>query len=193
MTVRAQAKPLDWAREDLVRSRTLRRIIGVAAFAMATAFGAKVALPIPGTPVPFTLQILSVLLAGAILGPRLGAASQALYVAVGLMGAPIFAAGGGIAYLFGPTGGYLIAFPLAAYAVGAIAGTSRGVLALLLGLVVGTAVIHLGGASWLAVITGDPVRAVTVGVIPFLLNDAVEIGLALLISLRLRPRALELF
>lgn len=193
MTVRAQAKPLDWAREDLVRSRTLRRIIGVAAFAMATAFGAKVALPIPGTPVPFTLQIVSVLLAGAILGPRLGAASQALYVAVGLMGAPIFAAGGGVAYLFGPTGGYLIAFPLAAYVVGAIVGSSRGVLGLLLGLVAGTVVIHVGGASWLAVITGDPVQAVALGVIPFLLNDVVEIGLALLIGLRLRPRALELF
>lgn len=190
MTVRV----LDWARADVVKSRTARRVIGVLVFAMATAFGAKVAVPLPGTPVPFTLQVLAVLLAGAILGPRLGAASQALYVAVGAMGAPVFAAGGGLAYLLGPTGGYLVAFPLAAFVAGTIAGgRDAGILRLLAGLVAGVAVIHAGGASWLAIVTGDPGRAVTAGIVPFLWNDLVEVGLATLISHRLRPRALELF
>ena len=68
--------PAAWT-ADLVPSRTARRAIGVAAFAAATAFGAKVAVVLPGTPVPFTFQPLFVLLAGALLGARLGAASQA--------------------------------------------------------------------------------------------------------------------
>ena len=190
MTVRV----LDWARADVVKSRTARRAIGILVFAMATAFGAKIAIPLPGTPVPFTLQVLAVLLAGAVLGPRLGAASQALYLAVGAMGAPVFAAGGGLAYLLGPTGGYLLAFPVAAFAVGIIAGDrDAGMLRLLAGLITGVAVIHAGGASWLALVTGDPGLAVTAGIVPFLWNDLVEVALALLISNRLRPRALELF
>ncbi len=93
--MRVESQRLGWTRDEIVRSPALRRAIGVAAFATATAFGARVALPLPGTPVPFTLQVLFVLLAGAVLGARLGAASQALYLAVGLAGAPVFAAGGG--------------------------------------------------------------------------------------------------
>lgn len=189
MTVRV----LDWARTDVVKSRTTRRAIGVLVFAMATAFGARIAIPLPGTQIPFTLQVIAVLLAGTILGPRLGAASQALYVTIGAMGAPIFAAGGGLAYLFGPTGGYLLAFPVAAFVVGAIAGRETGVLRLLAALAAGVLVILAGGTSWLAIVTGDPGQAVATGFVPFLWNDLVEIGLALLISNRLRPRALELF
>jgi biotin transport system substrate-specific component len=111
----------------------------------------------------------------------------------GALGAPIFAVGGGLAYLLGPTGGYLLAFPVASFIVGMIAGRSGGVLRLTLAFVVGVAVILIGGASWLAVVTGDAAAAVRLGVTPFIANDFIEVGLALLISLRLRPRALELF
>lgn len=193
MTSRTTSRALSWTREDFVRSKTLRRAIGVTVFAMATAFGAKTALPLPGTPVPFTFQVLFVLLAGALLGPRLGAASQFAYVALGAMGAPVFAAGGGLAYLLGPTGGYLLAFPAAAFVVGAITGRSGGVVRLALALAAGAAVIHAGGAAWLAVITGDLGEAVAYGVGPFLALDVVKIALALLVGLRLRPRTLELF
>ncbi|MFN2327253.1 MAG: biotin transporter BioY, partial [Gemmatimonadales bacterium] len=79
----------------------------VAAFALATAFGAHVAVPL--TPVPVTLQTLFVVLAGAMLGPRLGAASQIAYLGMGIAGLPVFVGGFGLAYLAGPTGGYLLA------------------------------------------------------------------------------------
>ena len=193
MSVRLLSRAPNWAREDLVTNRALRRALGVAVFAMATAFGAKLAIPLPGTPIPFTLQLVCVLLAGSILGARLGAASQAVYLAVGAAGAPVFAAGGGLAYLLGPTGGYLLTFPAAAYVVGLVAGRSGGTWRLLAGLVAGIAVIQAGGVAWLSIVTGSLDQAVLLGVGPFLIIDIVKVGLVLLISSRTRPRALELF
>jgi biotin transport system substrate-specific component len=177
--VEGHSGALSWAREDIVKSRTLRQVI--------------VAVPIPGTPVPFTFQVVCVILAGVVLGPKLGAASQMAYLAAGALGAPIFAMGGGVGYLLGPTGGYLLAFPLAAYAAGAIAGRSRGLLRLIAGLAAGVAVVQAGGAAWLTVTTGSLERALIVGVVPFLALGVVKIALAALISARIRPRALELF
>jgi biotin transport system substrate-specific component len=179
-----------WAGRTVVPSRTARRVIGVAAFAAATAFGAKVAVPIPGTPVPFTLQPLFVLLAGAVLGARLGAASQLLYLAVGIAGVPVFAAGGGAAYLLGPTGGYLIAFPAAAFLAGA--WTDRGTLPRLGGALLGLAALHLSGIAWLAAVSGWE-AAVEMGTRPFALVDLVKAGLAVLAASRLRARSRELF
>jgi biotin transport system substrate-specific component len=193
MSLRLQSRAASWAREDIVTSRALRRVLGVAIFAMATAFGAKVAIPLPGTPVPFTLQVMCVLLAGSLLGARLGAASQAAYLAAGAIGAPIFAAGGGLTYLLGPTGGYLLAFPAAAFVVGAVAGRSGTNWRLLAGLVAGVAVIHAGGVAWLSIVSGGLDQALLLGVTPFLILDVVKVSLVLLISIRIRPRALELF
>jgi biotin transport system substrate-specific component len=180
--VEGHSGALSWAREDIVKSRTLRQVIGVTVFAMATAFAARLAVPIPGTPVPFTFQVVCVILAGVVLGPKLGAASQMAYLAAGALGAPIFAMGGGVGYLLGPTGGYLLAFPLAAYAAGAIAGRSRGLLRLIAGLAAGVAVVQAGGAAWLTVTTGSLERALIIGVVPFLALGVVKIVLAALIS-----------
>jgi biotin transport system substrate-specific component len=106
--------------------------------------------------------------------------------------APVFAAGGGLAYSFDPTGGYLLAFP-AADIVGAIAGRSIGTLRPLTGLLAGALVIQGGGAAWLAASTGDLEQAMRVGVGPFLLFAILKVALVLLISMRIRPQALELF
>lgn len=98
--------------------RNTRNLILVAMFAALTAVGAFIKVPIPF--VPFTLQYLFCALAGIILGSRLGALSQIVYVAIGLAGVPVFTEGGGLNYIFKPTFGYLIGFIAAAYVIGKI-------------------------------------------------------------------------
>lgn len=166
----------------------LIRLLGAVLFAALTSVAARIAVPLPGTAVPFTLQVVAVLLAGFLLGPRTGAASQALYVAAGAGGLPVFAAGGGIAYLLGPTGGYLLAFPLAAAVAGASAPPGTGVWRLVVGGALGIAVIQLGGAAWLAALFG-PGDAARMGVLPFLVGDALKLALAVVVSSRLREPA----
>ncbi len=110
-----------------VPSLTGRRVLAVLLGVAVVALAAQVAIPLPGTPVPMTLQPLAVLIVGGLLGPRLGAASLLLYLSLGAAGLPIFTPFGapGVARLFGPTGGYLLAYPIAAYAVGRLAGDGR--------------------------------------------------------------------
>src|SRR5688572_32078054 len=101
-------------------------IVGTVGFAVALAAAAQVTFAIPGTPVPYSLQPLVVVLAGLMLGPVAGAASMAVYLAAGAMGAPIFSPIPGLpqgaARFFGPTGGYLIAYPVAAFVAGTLQG-----------------------------------------------------------------------
>ncbi|MEJ5251900.1 MAG: biotin transporter BioY [Chthonomonadetes bacterium] len=154
-------------------------------FALLTAWGARCSVPLPYTPVPVTLQTLFVLLSGMVLGARWGAAAQAQYLLMGFLGLPVFAAGGGFWYLFNPrgTGGYLLAYPLAAYVVGAMVERTpkRTLASYLLAGAAGTAVIHAIGATWLATFLHlSAVQAVVMGVVPFLLGDAVKIAVAAL-------------
>src|SRR5712671_7971423 len=109
---------------DVPRSAFRVRAFAVALGALLVAAAAQVAIPLPGTPVPMTLQPMAVLLVGGLLGAPLGALSMILYLAMGAAGLPVFTPTPlllpGIARLFGQTGGYLLAYPIAAYAVGAI-------------------------------------------------------------------------
>jgi biotin transport system substrate-specific component len=172
--------------------RTGQQVMTVAAAVAVVAVSAQVAVPLPFSPVPMTLQPLAVLVVGAMLGPTRGVAALVLYLLIGALGAPVFAPGGapGAARLIGPTGGYLLAFPVAA----AIAGWSAsrpGVVRLLLGLALAMVAIHVGGFAWLALLGGEASRAFEVGFVPFLTGDLLKIGLAALIVLagsRLRPR-----
>ena len=166
---------------DAATARLGRRVLAVATAAALTAVAAKVAVPLPGIPVPFTLQPVAVLLAGALLGARGGLRSQSVYLAAGMAGLPVFAAGGGWAYLLGPTGGYLLAFPVAAWLVGAVSDRSRGAAGIALGAVIGLAVIHLGGLAWLAAISGRE-AAVAVGLAPFFVGDLLKVLLVTVIG-----------
>lgn len=153
-------------------------VLGIIGFALLTAVAARLSVPLPGTAVPMTMQPVAVLFAGALLGSRAGAASQVAYLAAGLIGLPVFAAGGSAAYLLGPTGGYLLAFPVAAAISGMAHSGARKWFsaALWLGLALG--VIHLGGLAWLGILGGSDLIAST-GVRPFLLGDALKVLLVL--------------
>lgn len=180
---------------ELVPDRNARRVLAVSAFALATAFGAHVAVPL--TPVPVTLQTLFVILAGAMLGPRLGAASQIAYLGLGIAGLPVFAGGFGLAYLAGPTGGYLLAFPATAFVAGLVAQrvTGRGwagALALFVGLFLASLITLGGGTAWLAITTGDAAAAMALGFLPFLAGDVLKVGLATLLAWRGRDRTRRL-
>ncbi len=161
----------------------LRRITGVLSFALLTAVGARLSVPIPGIAVPLTLQVVAVLLAGVTLGSRLGASSQLAYLAAGAMGLPVFAAGGGLAYLLGPTGGYLLAFPVAAAIAGRFASQEASVAGWVVGLVLGLAAIHAAGLAWLAAAAGKE-TAVATGLVPFLVGDALKLALVFLLGRR---------
>lgn len=181
-------RPLETSSRVAVQARPdvrVARIASVLGFALLTTLGARAAVPIPGSPVPFTFQTVAVLLAGYALGPRLGAASQLAYLAAGVAGLPVFAAGGGAAYLLGPTGGYLLAFPAAAWVAGRLASRGEGLPLHAVAVAAGAVVIHLGGASWLAAVAGREV-AVSGGIVPFLGVDLLKIVMVLLLGRRLR-------
>jgi biotin transport system substrate-specific component len=167
--------------QDVVVDRRARAAVGVLAFALAITFGAQVAVPLPFTPVPITLQTLFVVLAGVVLGPRLGALAAGAYVLAGAAGAPVFSNGaGGLPWLFGPTGGYLLAAPLAAIVAGAVAGRQGRAPRTLLGLTLGVLTMYAGGVAQLQAVTGEPLAAVlALGVYPFVAGDALKVLTAL--------------
>ena len=141
---------------------------------------ASAKVQVPFYPVPMTLQTAVVLLIGVAYGPRLAAGTLLLYLAEGAVGLPVFAGtperGIGLAYMVGPTGGYLAGFLAAAVISGWTAERSRHWLTTALGLLAAIVAIHLLGAAWLATLVG-PAKAVSLGVLPFLLGDAVKLAL----------------
>ncbi|MFQ5834384.1 MAG: biotin transporter BioY [bacterium] len=163
---------------EIPLSRTTHNLIGVATFTILTALGAFVWIPLPFTPVPITLQTFFVLLGGAILGRKLGASSQLLYLGLGGLGLPIFAGvSGGLSRLVGPTGGYLIGFVLAAYLVGRMTKKKRGSLwSLMLIMGVGEGVILFLGTLWLAWVLRIGIgQSLYLGLIPFLPGDMLKL------------------
>jgi biotin transport system substrate-specific component len=192
----------------------IRRTVAVVLGAFIVAAAAQVAVPIPGTPVPMTLQPLAVLLVGGLLGARLGALSMILYLAMGAAGLPVFTPTVpllGVARLLGPTGGYLLAYPVAAWVVGWFANPGRqpgengsgGVAGLdpalprgvsqnpwlrtTVGVFAGLVLIHLGGLAQLAILTGNISAAARFGTIPFLLGDLLKLAILVPVLLKLTP------
>lgn len=136
-------------------------------------------IQVPFWPVPMTMQTFVVLVLGVAYGWRLAGATVLLYLAQGALGLPVFAGGGGLAYMAGPTGGYLAGFLLAAVAVGWLAerGWARSAPSTLAAMLIGTAIIFGCGIAWLATLIGLP-QAISAGLVPFLLSEAVKIALA---------------
>jgi biotin transport system substrate-specific component len=159
---------------------------------------AHVAVPLPFSPVPFTLQNFAVLLVGLALGPLWGAAALFLYLAEGAAGLPVFQplGPGGIAQLLGHTGGYLLAYPAVAFIAGLVRSRAEGAVTsglrrFLVSFAACTAaeiILFACGVSWLALYTHSLSKAVLLGIIPFLPLEAVKIALASLAGTRLHSR-----
>ncbi|MGF1663384.1 MAG: biotin transporter BioY [Kineosporiaceae bacterium] len=175
------------ARPATLRATVLPRAGWATTVALAVAgvavhtVSAQVAVPLPFTPVPLTLQTLSVLLLAAAYGPRLATATFASYLALGMAGAPVFSLGrNGLALVWTPSLGYLVGMLAATVVVGYLAhrGWDRRPLTTVVAMVVGNAVIYAGGVAWWLVLGFGPGEAVTGGVLPFLPGDAIKIAIA---------------
>ena len=166
----------------------LRWMVLASLMAALTAVGAYIHVPIG--PVPIVLSTLFVLLSGLLLGSRWGLASMGLYLLVGAIGIPVFAGGkGGFAHFFGPTGGYLFGYALASWITGLISEHSRGLIILdILSVIIGSLVIYSLGVPWLKMVTQMSwPKALLMGMVPFLIGDAVKASVALILARAIRP------
>jgi biotin transport system substrate-specific component len=158
--------------------RHLLLIAGATAAAVLTALATYVRIPLPFSPVPVTAQTMTVLIAGAALGPVAGPISQGLFLALGATGVTAFAGGA----ITGLTGGYLVGFVLAARLVGMVTRRTDDPVAVGLGMVAASAVILISGAAWLCVTLGLSVsEALMLGVLPFIPGDLIKVFGALAI------------
>lgn len=165
--------------ERLVRGRVAADLLLVIGASLLIAIAAQIAIPLPLTPVPLTLQPLAVILVGAVLGSTRGAAAAALYLLEGIGGLPVFAQGGaGPLWLLGPTAGYLFAYPFAAWLSGFVSehGWGGTIARAVSGMLLALGVIYLGGWAWLAALVG-PSSAFAAGVAPFVFADIVKVAL----------------
>jgi biotin transport system substrate-specific component len=169
------------SRERHFVPESARQVILVVGGSVLVALCAHITIPLPFTPVPLTLQNFAVLLAGLLLGSRRGFAALALYLAEGATGLPVFSpiGPGGIAHLFGPTGGFLLAYPLVAWVSGYVMEHGRKTFAraALAGLL-GEVVLFTGGLAWLAVLTHSVVQAFRWGLYWFLFAEIIKVMMA---------------
>jgi biotin transport system substrate-specific component len=151
----------------------------VVAASLLMAICARISVPLPFTPVPLTLGNFAVLLIGLVLGGRRGMAAMLLYLAEGAAGLPVFspAGPGGLAQLLGPTGGYLMAYPVAALAAGWIGGLGKRTFSrLAMGALAGEVVLFAGGLAWLGALTHARLnQAVWLGLYPFLAAEVIKV------------------
>jgi biotin transport system substrate-specific component len=164
------------------------RLAVVMLAAALTGLAAQFTTAVPFTAVPFTLTPIAVLLTGAVLGSRLGAASQVLYVAAGLAGLSVFSPSAtlppGLLRVLGPTGGYIMAYPIAAFVTGWLSerGWDRRYVSSLGAMLAGLAIIYAGGVSWLSLAFVNSLSgAVTAGLAPFVVLDVLKLIAAAMI------------
>ena len=181
-----QTRPLDWKREWAKQAAI------VIAASLFVALCARVTVPLPFTPVPLTLQNFGVLAVGLLLGSRRGFAALALYLVEGAFGLPVFSPsilGGGIAQLLGPTGGFLMAYPLVAFVAGYIyEHSSRRFGWAALSALAAELVLFAGGLSWLAVLTHSVSLAIRYGLYWFVFAEVIKVLMAAAVAARWHQR-----
>lgn len=163
------------------RTRT-SAFVQISALTTLTILSAQIIVPLPFTPIPFTMQTFAILFGAAALGPTKSFIAQFAYLSLAALGFPILAGGkGGFQAIFGATAGYLIAFLVASVVVGKLATkiTTKRFQGVLFGYLIGTLIIYVLGATWLAVYTEKGISyAITSGVLPFVIGDIIKAALA---------------
>jgi biotin transport system substrate-specific component len=175
-------------RITMTNPKQLKMTVYTSLFVAFIAIGAFIAIPIG--PVPIVLQNMFVLLAALILGPVWGVGCIAVYLLIGLVGLPVFAGGtSGIGKLFGPTGGYLLAYLPAVFITAAISkGLGKRMPGDIIAMVIGSLVIYAIGVPWLKVVTSMTFeKSIAVGMYPFIVGDLLKIVAAAFIAKTLRP------
>lgn len=175
----------------MARDKTsIKGIVYAALFGALTAAGAFIVIPLP--PVPITAQTFFLNVAAVLLGGSLGAASQFIYVMLGIVGIPVFAGGkAGLGVIFGPTGGYLLGFIIAAFVIGMInqMKKSAGIFWNIFSMLIGMLIIYFLGSLQLSLVAKMSFHKVlAIGVFPFIPGDIIKILLAAIISSRLKGR-----
>jgi biotin transport system substrate-specific component len=172
---------LDNSTERYLVHGTAQQIARVVGGSLFVALCAHITIPLPGTPVPLTVQNFGVLLVGLLLGSRRGFAALALYLAEGAMGMPVFSplGPGGVAQLLGPTGGFLLTYPLVAWIAGYVMEHGRRSFArAAIGGLLGEFVLFTGGLAWLAVLTHSLAQAFRWGLYWFLFAEIIKVMVA---------------
>ncbi|TZE82531.1 biotin transporter BioY [Calorimonas adulescens] len=171
-----------------------QKLVFIALMAAIVSVLAQIAIPLPFTPVPFTLQVFGVVLAGLLLSPADAFLSMLVYILLGAVGIPVFAQfEAGLAVLTGPKGGFLISFPLAAYIISATSYKRTGWLFPGLGCLAGLAIIYTIGTLQLSTVTGmGMVKALYAGTIPFIPFDIAKAALAIIVARPVKKALLSL-
>jgi biotin transport system substrate-specific component len=178
-------------KRELIISQKLCQLLGVGVFIILTALSAFVRIPLPFTPVPFTLQTFFVLLSGALLGRKLGTVSQVAYMLLGLTGYQVFTGSqAGPLYLLGPTGGYIVGFIGATFLVGSfLSREKQSWPAVFITLLAADFVILFSGTLWLKLsLSCQPGTAFLLGFLPFIPGDILKVLLATVIYNKIGAR-----
>lgn len=172
---------------------SVRDLSIVATFTALTAVMSQISIPIPFSPVPITLQIFAIYLAAIILGSKLATLSQIIYLLLGAIGAPVFSHfSGGLQSLVGPTGGFLISFPIVAFIVGKISEKDRGFFALTFGLIISLILCYSMGTLQLSFVAKISInKAIMVGAVPFIPLDLAKIFTAYLIGTKVKSSLIK--
>lgn len=165
-------------------------LIICAMFASITAILAQIAIPLPFSTVPLTMQVFAVTISGVILGAKKGFISQVIYILLGAIGMPVFAQmSGGPGIIFGYTGGFIMAFPLMALLIGYISEKYNSISAIMISMILALIINYTIGTLWYSFVAGVGfMQGFMVCVVPFILIDLVKVGLATTIGLTIKKR-----
>lgn len=165
-----------------------KEMIVIAIFAAITSILAQISIALPFSPVPITLQILAVYLSAIILGSRLSFMSQLVYILLGAVGVPVFAGfHGGISSILGPTGGFLISYPIIAFIIGKVTEKNHNVMVIILGLFISLLICYTFGVFQLSFVTKMSLqKAIMVGAAPYVLLDTAKIIAAYIVGVKVR-------